>query len=364
VKANAAVLEKFNEPLAFRTFEVSPLAEGEVLVKIAAAGVCGSDVHMWRGKDPRTPLPIILGHEGVGVVADIGGKKLDLLGRPLKAGDKVMWERGIMCGRCYQCVVRKEPSLCTTRRTYGISVSCADPPHLRGCYAEYLHLLPSAHLIRIDDDIDPSVLVAASCSGATAAHAVEVSRVRPGDVALVVGPGPLGLFCLAFALKAGASRAYVVGTQADQARLEMAKSFGAAGTLCTGETTPDQRRQFLLDATGGIGPNVVIDCSGSVRALQESLPLVAPGGTCSIPGIAEPRDLLPIDLFAWLARKNVALQGVWVSDTAHLWQAMQLVLSRQFPFEKLVTHTFPLADAMKGLASVESREAVKAVLKP
>jgi len=364
VKARAAVLERFNEPLALRDFEMQPLAEGEVLVKISAAGVCGSDVHMWRGKDPRTPLPMIPGHEGVGEIADVGGEKRDLLGRPLKPGDKVMWERGVMCGKCYYCVVRKEPSLCPHRKTYGISFSCADPPHLRGCYAEYLHVMSGAHFIRIDDDIDPAVLVAASCSGATAAHAIEVSRVRPGDAALVVGPGPLGLFALAFALKAGASRVYVSGMEADKGRLDLAKEFGAAGTLCVGEMSAEERRELLLDATGGIGPNVVIDCSGSVRALGENLPLVAPGGTYSIPGIAEPREHLPIDLFAHIARKNVGLQGVWVSDTDHLWQAIQLVLARDFPFEKLVTHRFALEDAMRGLEAVEKCEAVKAVLEP
>jgi threonine dehydrogenase-like Zn-dependent dehydrogenase len=183
-------------------------------------------------------------------------------------------------------------------------------------------------------------------------------------VALVVGPGPLGLFALAFALKGGASRVYISGTEADRSRLELAKGFGAAGTLCTGEMSPDERRQFLLDATGGIGPNVVIDCSGSVGALAENLPLVAPGGVYSIPGIAEPRGLFPLDLFAHIARKNVSLQGVWVSDTDHLWQAIGLVLSRDFPFEKLVTHTFPLDDAMRGLEAVEKCEAVKAVLRP
>jgi len=108
----------------------------------------------------------------------------------------------------------------------------------------------------------------------------------------------------------------------------------------------------------------VLDCTGSLRAIEENIALVAPGGTYAIPGIAEPRERFPIDLFAWIARKNVALQGVWVSDTNHLWQAIGLVLSRQFPFERLVTHTFPLAHAMAGLAAVEKCEAVKAVLKP
>ena len=359
----AAVLEKFNEPLALRSFEVSPLAEGEVLVKIAAAGVCGSDVHMWRGQDPRTPLPIILGHEGVGVVADAGGRKLDILGRPLAAGDRVMWERGVTCGRCYYCAVRKLPNLCPSRRTYGIAFSCAQPPHLRGCYAEYLHVGATSPFIRVDDDIDPRVLVAAACSGATAANSIESARIRPGDSVLVIGPGPLGLFCVAFALKAGAAQVFVAGTARSKPRLALARAFGAAATLCAGETSPEERRQLLLDATGGLGPNAIIDCSGAPAAVTEYLPLIAPGGVYSLPGIAEPREDVPrVKLFEWLARKHAALQGIWVSDTSHLWQAIQLVLSRQFPFERLVTHTFPLADATQALQAAEGREAIKAVL--
>ena len=364
MKAKAAVLRAFEQPLEMTEFEVCPLAEGEALVKITAAGVCGSDVHMWHGKDPRTPLPMILGHEGVGEIADVAGERLDVLGRPLKPGDKVMWERGAMCGHCYYCVVRKQPSLCPHRKTYGISFSCAEPPHLRGCYAEYLHLQRTAHFIRIDDDIDPAVLVAASCSGATAANAIELSRIRAGDVVLVVGPGPLGLFAMAMALKAGASRVYAVGAETDKARLELATEFGAAATLCTADTTAEERAEFLRDATGGVGPNVVIDCTGAVQALEEYLPLTAPGGVYSIPGIAEPRRDVPMDVFARFARKSVALQGVWVSDTGHLWQAVGLVLARDFPFEKLVTHRFPLDEAMKGLEAIESSEAVKAVLRP
>jgi threonine dehydrogenase-like Zn-dependent dehydrogenase len=362
--AKAAVLEAFDQPLALREFEVQPLAEGEALVKIAVAGVCGSDVHMWHGQDPRTPVPMILGHEGVGEIADLGGERLDLLGRPLKPGDTVMWERGDMCGHCTYCVVRKQPSLCPHRKTYGISFSCEEPPHLRGCYAEFLHLKSTAHFLRIDDDIDPAVLVAASCSGATAANAIELSRIRPGDHVLVVGPGPLGLFAVAMALKAGAAQVTAVGAEPDRARLDLACEFGAAQTICTADSTPEERAKLLREATGGIGPNVVLDCSGAVPAIEEYLPLVAPGGVYSIPGIAEPRRDLPVDLFAHFARKSVALQGVWVSDTDHLWQAVQLVLAREVPFEKLVTHRFPLDEALKGLQAVDRGEAIKAVLEP
>ncbi|MFQ6097908.1 MAG: zinc-binding dehydrogenase [Armatimonadota bacterium] len=362
--AKAAVLEAFREPLTMREFNVCSLADGEVLVRIRAAGVCGSDVHMWHGKDPRTPLPMILGHEGVGEVAEICGVKRDVFGRELRPGDPVMWERGIMCGCCYYCVIEKQPALCTSRQTYGISLSCEEPPHLRGCYAEFVHLMPGAHLIRLDEGMDPAVLVAASCSGATAAHAVELSRVGKGDIVLILGPGPLGLFCLAWALEMGAAEVYVAGTAADAGRLELCKQFGAAGTIDVEATTLDERSELVREATNGVGMNAVIDCTGVTSAFAENLEYVAPYGTYSIPGIATPVGDVAVPFFEALSRKNVCLQGVWVSDTAHLLQAVRLVASGRYPFDRLVTHRFPLTQATEALEVMASREAIKAVLIP
>ena len=360
----AMVLEAFRKPLVEHTFEVSDLAPGEVLCRISAAGVCGSDVHMWHGNDPRTPLPMILGHEGVGTIVETAGEKQDLFGRPLKAGDFVVWERGLMCGQCYYCVIKKQPALCPNRKTYGISLGCSEPPHFNGCYGEYLHLRPRCHMLRLDEGIDPAVLVAATCSGATAAHAVQLSNVNPGDTVLIVGPGPVGIFCLTMALQAGAAAVYVAGTSADRGRLDLCMEFGASGALVVDETTADERAAFLREKTHGVGANSVIDCTGSPRAIPDNLPLVAPYGTYSIPGIATPVGELPVSLFEHLARKNVNLQGVWVSDTAHLLQAIRLVRSGRYPFEKLVTHRFPLAQADEALRVMESKEAIKAVLVP
>ena len=90
MKVKASVLEAFGEPLVMLDFETSKIAPGEVLAKVDAAGVCGSDVHIWKGNDPRTPVPIILGHEGVGRIAELGAKTLDVFGRELKEGDRVV----------------------------------------------------------------------------------------------------------------------------------------------------------------------------------------------------------------------------------------------------------------------------------
>jgi D-arabinose 1-dehydrogenase-like Zn-dependent alcohol dehydrogenase len=205
MESKAMVLEKFNHPLPMRAFPIPDLKEGEVLVKIEAAGVCGSDVHMWEGRDPRIRLPMILGHEGVGEIADINGEKRDVHGRPLKRGDKVLWNRGVTCGHCYFCRVKMEPSLCPHRWVYGIHTSCAGPPYLTGNYSEYLLLAREVDLFKIETDVDLQVFVPASCSGATAAHAFDLSRMESGDSVLVQGIGPLGIFSVAFARSFGAS---------------------------------------------------------------------------------------------------------------------------------------------------------------
>ncbi len=364
MKARAAVLAEFNRPLELREYDLTPLAPGEVLVRVAAAGICGSDVHIWRGQDPRTKLPLILGHEGIGRVAGLTGAALDVLGRPVAEGDLVMWERGVMCGRCVYCLIKKRPALCPARRTYGISVSCAEPPYLRGAYADHIRLLPGAHLIKIEGALDPAVLVPASCSGATAASAVEQAGLRPGDTVAILGPGPLGIFVLALCREGGAGRIIVFGTAADAERLKWCREFGADETMMVDQTTLEERQAAVRKLSGLPGAEVVVECTGSRRAAEEALEYAAPGGTVSIPGIATPVGESKVKLFEQIARQNVRLQGVWVSDTSHLLRAIQLILSGRYPFARFITHRFPLEKATAALETVERREAMKAVLVP
>jgi len=363
-----ALLTEFNAPLEIREEEIAPLEEGEVLVELAASGVCGSDVHMWKGKDPRTPLPLVLGHEGVGKVTDMRGSKTDVFGNKVEGGDLIIWDRGVTCNHCYFCAVQKEPSLCPNRQVYGVVRD--------GCYASHLTLLPDTKVLllkehltdepdeHLPDRTEPAILVAASCSGATGAHTVELLPIRPGDFIVVQGPGPLGLFCLAFAFAKGASEAIVIGTRADATRLELAKEFGPVRTYVVEDSSVEARREEVMGATNGIGASVVIDCTGTPASFDEGLRLTAPGGTYSIPGIATPVGEVSVQIYEDIARKNVRVQGVWVSDTSHLYQAVRLVLSGRFPLHKLVTHRFPLERVMDALKVVDNKQAIKAVLLP
>ncbi|MHC4251588.1 MAG: alcohol dehydrogenase catalytic domain-containing protein, partial [Planctomycetota bacterium] len=110
--AKAMVLEEFNAPLVEREIEVPALSAGEVLVRITASGVCGSDVHMHKGQDPRTPIPMILGHESVGVVEETSGEVAAVDGTVVTKGMQVAWDRGVYCGRCPYCTVKRQQYLC------------------------------------------------------------------------------------------------------------------------------------------------------------------------------------------------------------------------------------------------------------
>ena len=356
MKIRVSVLREFNQPLVIEERQLPCLKEGEVLVRIKASGVCGSDVHMWKGKDPRTPLPLILGHEGVGEVEDIKGRKEDIFGDKLRRGDFVIWNRGVTCGNCYFCTIKKEPSLCPHRQVYGITRD--------GCYATHLILLKETKIIKIEEKIDPAILVPVSCSGATTAHTIEQCEISEGDNIVIQGPGPMGIFALAFAQEKGANEILVIGTGADEERLKLCLKFGATGTLNTDETSFKERLSYIKGRTKGLGANVVIDCTGSPYALKEGLKMTAPGGTYTLPGVATPIGDIPISFYEDVARKNVRIQGVWVSDTHHLYQAVKLVLSRKYSFEKLITHRFKLEEATEALESVDTRKAMKAVLIP
>ncbi len=211
MKTRAMVLEAFHAPLRMRELEIPALEASEVLVRIDAAGVCGSDVHMWKGEDERTPLPIVLGHEGVGTVVDVKGRKEYVTGEAVKIEDPILWNRGVSCGGCYYCAVLNQPWLCGTRKVYGINRPLSEAPGPNGCYAEHLVLAASTDIFKIDGDIDPAILVSASCSGATVAHAFDEHRFSYGSTVLVQGPGPLGVFAVAFARHLGAGQIMVTG---------------------------------------------------------------------------------------------------------------------------------------------------------
>ncbi len=362
MKAITYVLEKYNHPLVRREIEIPALSQGQVLVKLLASGICGSDLHMWKGEDPRLRLPMALGHEGVGTVAGLNGPRYTVNGEAIREGDLIIWNRGVSCGRCYYCAVLHEPSFCRERKVHGINLTLSDAPYLNGCYADHLILPERTDILKLPAGIDPGVLVAASCSGATAAHGFDIVRPEPGDTVVVIGPGPLGLFAVALAKAYGASNIILTGSS--ESRLKLGEEFGAAMVLNRKFISLDERKTRILELTGGRGGDLIIEASGTTAGLQEAISLARVGGTVLNVGMSQPAGTFPLDGFADLTRRNLRLQGVWVSDTCHLYRAAELVLNQTDLFAKLVTDRFRLSQVNHALEAMERKEAVKAILLP
>lgn len=360
MKSRAMVLTAFKQPLVMEEIEVPVLKEGEILVELEASGICGSDVHMWQGEDPRTPLPIILGHEGVGRIAAMNGPHATVEGDPVKEGDRILWNRGVTCGHCYACKVLLMPWLCESRKVYGINRSRAEAPYLNGCYSEYLILSPGTDLFRVDEKTDPAILVSASCSGATAANAFDTVKINPGDTVVIQGPGPLGVYGVAYAKKMGAKNIAVIGGSPQ--RLELCKEFGATHLINRRELNAEQRLEVVRTLTHGRGADMVLEAAGARGAAQEVLNLARPGGSCVLTGYAHPVGTEEIDFYSQVVKKHLNIQGIWVSDTRHTRQAMELVLEQPEQFTKLITHRFPLEKANSALEAMHTKEALKAVL--
>lgn len=359
-KALALVLNHFGEELRDKEYPLPDPAPGELVVALEVSGVCGSDVHQWLGQDPRVPLPLILGHEGVGRVARVGEPAFDVNGQRIAEGDRVTFNRGVSCMRCRVCVVHRRPALCPHRWVYGITRSCRQPPHLFGCYATHVFLGVGVHTVVLPEELAPEVAAAAACSGATCASCFDEVRPRAGDRVVIQGPGPIGAFAVAFARASGAEAIIVVG--GTRSRLAVCEQLGATAAINRRETTPAERTDAILELTYGEGADVVYEASGDQHAIAEGLKWLRPGGAYVSCGMAEPRGGLELDFFHDIARKHIRLQGIWVNDTRHLLQALSIAEANQDVLATMIDGRFPLYEATTALRAVADRSVMKAVL--
>jgi D-arabinose 1-dehydrogenase-like Zn-dependent alcohol dehydrogenase len=210
--ATAVVLNEFNAPLTLESVAVPEPSPGAIVARVDLAGVCGTDVHLQHGHLP-IPLPIVLGHEGVGHVWHLGEDvATDFSGNPLRDGDAIAWSSNIPCGQCYWCVVAGERTVCETRKVYGVNQRFDELPRLSGGWAEAICLQPGSANFRLPDDLSPEQVIALGCAGPTAVHGViDVAGITAGDTVVVQGSGPVGIASAMYAQLAGASRVIIVG---------------------------------------------------------------------------------------------------------------------------------------------------------
>lgn len=364
-KCKAVVLEKFNEPLKIRTYPIpEKMGEGSILVKTSYAGICGTDIHLQHGK-LDIPTPIILGHEAVGRVDKIGGGTgvEDINGEEIGEGDLIGWVPGMACGECYWCKIVGKRNLCQNRRSYGVTISSKNPPHLFGGWSEYVYLEPGVSKMKIPGDVTAKEVIALGCGGPTSAHGVIFNtKMEPGDTVVVQGSGPVGIAASLYARLSGAKKIIIVG--GPKKRLDILKENGIGSkhiNIFEVEDPKDRIKAVLNETTLGRGAEVVLECVGFPQAVKEGWEMVKRNGKYLVLG--HYADEGPIELNPHIiTQKEMKVYGSWGWCEPHYKKFVELLprLKKLFPLEDLVTE-FSLEEANEAIAKVESGELIKGV---
>lgn len=338
----------FVEPYRFDMIELpAPQVEpGGILVKIESAGICGSDLHYWRGEmKPMLkgkPGPVILGHEMTGLVAVLGEDvSTDSLGHPLKEGDRLAYPYFFPCRRCYVCL-RGELNNCPERFRFRASVE--EAPYCDGGFAEYFYLHPGHFAFKVPEILPDSAVTAANCAVSQVVYAVHQARLRMGDSVVVQGAGGLGLNAIGAAREMGAGQ--IIAVDGLSNRLELASQTGATATIDIKEyDTPEARIERVKQLTAGRGADVAIEVVGYPEVVVEGIGMLRNGGTLVEVGNIWPGSNVTFDI------SKLLMTGKRIITTAH-YDPYILPIAMDFlvrtmdttPLTKVMSHSFPLEE--------------------
>jgi alcohol dehydrogenase/L-iditol 2-dehydrogenase len=342
----AAVVQFALEPLAveLRDIAVPEIGDADVLLRVGAVSVCGSDVHQaYNTHSWPVNVPVVLGHEFAGTVARTGRAVT-----AFREGDRVVSETAAeVCGVCMLCRTGRY-NLCPSRKGFGYGINGAMASYVK-VPARCLHAIPDSLPFELACLAEPhSVAYNAMCVNST---------IRPGDAVVVLGPGPIGLLCARMAALAGADPLIVVGLSADGPRLETAKRLGATHVV----NADIQKVDEVVRDLAPLGADLVCDASGASRPLELALALTRPDGQVTKVGWSP--SLVPIDLNP-LVQKNIRLQGSF-SHNYPVWERVVHLLDRRLTHpEEIVGLKSTLDGWREAFAAMHEGRVIKSVLVP
>ncbi len=363
-RALAAVFQGAGQPLDLQHLSLPQLAEREALVRVLGCTLCGSDLSTIAGHR-QEPVPCILGHEILGeVVALGGGHMLDLRGRRLQLGDRLIWSVAVPCGVCVNCQ-RGLTQKCLRLRKYGHH-RLQDDWQLSGGMADYCHLLAGTQCVVVDEQLSDRVLCPASCATATAAAAVRACGHSQGTRVLILGAGLLGLTAAAMLSTLGPASITVCDPAA--IRREVATRFGASCTLSAAELEQLTARGRAADRNSHrneAGFDLILEMSGNVTAVESAFALADTGARIVLVGSVRPSP--PVELFPErVVRQQWTIQGVHNYHANDLLAAVDFLQGdgRRFPFEDLVTDEYPLQHIDQACQAAGAQQAIRVVIRP
>lgn len=335
--------------MEMQEFDLPETGADDGLLKMELVGVCGSDPKIFHGKPSRgvRPYPLILGHEIVGRVFQMGKSAQQRHG--VQEGDRVIVEYAFGCGTCRPCLAGRY-TLCDKMFSYGSMISCQDSPHLFGGYSQYLYIHPRAMVHKIGDDVTPELGVLV---GAVLGNAVRwMSRIGNASVGrsvAIVGPGPLGLAAVVVAKECGAEPVIVMGLNRDERRLEMARRLGADLVI---NVDREDAQEVVARATRERMADLIMDLSGHPAGAALALSVAGTGATLVLPGLYGASQTVGL-LLDTVVVKELKLLGVYSQDFESVEAAIRVVRRKKYPLEEMISHRLPLQKAEHAVRLVE-----------
>jgi len=332
-----------NRDVRLEEMPVPQIGPGEVLMRVEASGICGTDLLEWYRLHKA---PLVLGHEVAGVVAAVGkGVKNH------KAGERICAAHHVPCNTCHYCLSGHH-TVCDTLRQTNF-----DP----GGFAEYLRL-PSINveqgIFALPDEVsfeEATFVEPLAC----VLRGQRLARLQPGQTVLVIGSGVAGLLHIQLARNSGAG--CIVATDIVDYRVEAARKFGADVAVHTEEYTPD----YLRRAAGGRRADLVVICSGATSAISQALESVERGGTVLFFAPTEPGVSVPISVNDLFWRNEVTLTSSYGGSPADYAAALELIQAGKIRVREMITHRLGLAEAGLGFQVVaRAQDSLKVIIQP
>jgi len=365
MKIRAAVLEEFAQPLVVQDVELDGPGRGEVLVRLAACGVCHTDLYTASGADPSGYAPTVLGHEGAGVVEAIGEGVTSLA-----PGDHVVTLFSPQCRECIHCQSPKT-NLCLAIREQqnlgylpdGTTRLNRDGERIRhfmgtSTFAEAT-VMPEIALAKVNPEAPLDVVCTLACGATTGiGAALYIAKVEPGSTCVVFGAGLVGLGAVAGCRLAGAERIIAIDLSED--RLEHARAQGATDTLVGGPESVER----VLEMTGGFGADYTFEATGNVAVMRQAVEAARMGwGFCTIAGVAGKGEVLEVIPRFLITGRRVA--GASFGGAKGRDQVPDLVdryLSGNLDLESLVTNRVKLDEVNDAFEAMERQEGIRTVI--
>ncbi len=366
-RGRAVILKKQNEPFTIEEFEVPDPEPGAIVVRITQAGVCGSDLHAWRGSQSLQTMPPggrVMGHEGNGVIHRLGkGVKTDSLGRPVREGDRILHSAVMPCYRCYYCQ-RGDYNWCPS---YPSNREAGVFPYFVGTFADYYYLPPNHPVYLVPAEVPDSVLSFVNCALGTVTEALTRAEASADKTLVVQGAGGLGLCATAIARFMGVQ--HVIALDRQPARLALVEELGAGETINIDEfATPEARLDRVRTLTGGRGADIVMELVGHPSLMEEGVNMLASGGTFIQIGAVPPGAEAKINPGTLLRGKRIMGSLMYRPRVLPTLLDILATNRERLPFDRIVSKQYPLTEVNRAFQEVEWHhqvvEVTRAVLVP